>query len=59
VFEGTELKRIVPIASPGMARLGRDQVAAGNQFVALDGGVIMDGPFIILENLGGVLDTNS
>jgi hypothetical protein len=43
----------------GMVRLGGDQVAACHQLVALDGGVVVDGPFIIFENLGGVLDTNN
>jgi hypothetical protein len=41
-----------------MIRLGGDQVAACHQFMALDGGVVVDGPLIIFENFGGVLDTN-
>ena len=49
---------MIPVAGTGMVRLGRDQIAADDQFVALDAGVVMDGPVIILENLGGVLVTN-
>ncbi len=37
-----------------MVRLGGDQVAAGDQFVALDASVIMDRPPILAEGLGGV-----
>ena len=29
----------------------------GDQFVALDGGVVMDGPAILTEGFGGVVDT--
>jgi hypothetical protein len=54
----TELECIIPIAGAGMIRLGGDQVAACHQFMALDGGVVVDGPLIIFENFGGVLDTN-
>jgi hypothetical protein len=54
----TELECIIPIAGAGMIRLGGDQVAACHQFKALDGGVVVDGPLIIFENFGGVLDTN-
>jgi len=48
----------MPIAAAGIVRLGGYQVAAGDQFVALDGSVVMDGPLIISKNLGEVLDTN-
>ena len=41
-----------------LIRLGGDQIATGDQFVAVDGGVVVDCPLIILENLGVVLDTN-
>ena len=44
VFQGAELECIVPIAGPGMVRLGGDQVAAGGQFVTLDGGVVAKWP---------------
>ena len=59
MFEGAKLECIIPIASPRMIRLGGDQVAASHQLVALDGDVVVDGPFIFFECLGGVLDTNS
>jgi len=59
VFEETELECIIPVAGPGMIGLGGDQVAAAGQFVALDGGVVVDGPLIIFEDLCGVLDTNN
>jgi hypothetical protein len=58
VLQGAELECIIPIAGPGVVRLGRDQVAAGDQFVALDRGIIVDGPLVILEDFRGVLDTN-
>jgi len=38
------LEGIIPIASPGMVRLGGDQVAACHQFAALDGGVVAKWP---------------
>jgi hypothetical protein len=59
VFQGSELKRIIPLPGPGVVRLGGDQVAARDQFVALDGGVVVDSPLVFLEGFGGVLDTNS
>ncbi len=59
VLERAELECIIPIAGPGMVRLGGDQVAAGDQLVALDGGVIVHRPLTIFENLGVVLDTNN
>jgi hypothetical protein len=59
VLERSELECIIPIAGPGMVRLGGDQVAASHQFVALDGGVVVNGPLIIFENFGVVLDTNN
>jgi hypothetical protein len=58
VFEGAELEGIIPVAGARVVRFGGDQVAAGNQFVALDEGVVVDGPLIILEGFSGVLDTN-
>ena len=39
-------------------RLVGDQVTARDQFVALDRGAVVDGPPILAEGLGGVLDTN-
>ena len=50
----TELEGIVPIAGAGMVRLRGDQVAAGNQLVALDGGIVVDRPAILAEGLGEV-----
>jgi hypothetical protein len=44
VLEGTELKCIIPVAGARVVRLGEDQVAAGDQFVALDGGVVAKWP---------------
>ncbi len=37
MFEGAKLECIIPIAGAGVIRLGGDQIAAGDQFVALDG----------------------
>ena len=54
LYLATELKLVVPLPGAGMVRLGGDQVAACHQFVALDGGVVVDGPLIFFENLGGV-----
>jgi hypothetical protein len=59
VLQATELECIIPLRGAGMVRLGGDQVAAGDQFVTLDGGVVVDGPPILVEGLGVVLDTNS
>jgi hypothetical protein len=58
VLERAELERIIPVAGPGVVWLVGDQVAPRDQFVAFDGGVVMDDPLIIFENLSGVLDTN-
>jgi hypothetical protein len=51
MFEGAELECIIPIAGPGMVRLGGDQVAASDQLVALDGGTIVDGHLSSLKVL--------
>jgi hypothetical protein len=59
LYLATELKLVVPTPGTGMVRFRRDQVTPSDQFVALDGGVVVDGPLIILEGLGVVLDTNS
>jgi hypothetical protein len=59
VLQGAELERIIPSPGAGMVRLGGYHVAAGDQFVTLDGGVVVDRPAILAEGLGGVLDTNS
>jgi hypothetical protein len=40
VFEGAELERVIPSPGARMVRLGGDQVAARDQFVALDGRVV-------------------
>ena len=53
-ISATIQKFIVPLPGAGMVRLGGDQVAAGDQLVAFDAGVVVDGPLIIFENLGGV-----
>jgi len=58
VLQGAELECIVPIAGAGMVRLGGDQVAAGDQLVSFDAGVVVDRPLIIFENFGGAVDTN-
>ena len=58
VLQGTKLQLIVPIAGAEVVRLRLNQVTARDQFVAFDGGLIVDGPLIILEDLGGVVDTN-
>jgi len=39
VLEGAELKRVIPLPCAGVIGLGGDQVAAGDQFVALDASV--------------------
>ena len=59
VFEGDKLQPVIPLVGAGMVRLGGNRVAACRQFVAFDGGIVVDRPLIILEGLGGVLDTNS
>jgi len=48
----TELKLVVPTPGAGMVRLGGDQVAAGHQLVALDGGVVAKWPAVLAEGLG-------
>ncbi len=48
VFQPAELECIIPVAGPGVVRLGGDQVTACHQFVALDGGVEVDGPLTLL-----------
>jgi hypothetical protein len=53
VFQEAELECIVPSPGAGMVRLGGDQVAAGDQFVALDGGVVVDGPPNVFVNPKG------
>jgi hypothetical protein len=44
VFQGAELEGIIPSPGAGMVGLGWDQVTPGNQFVALDGGVVAKWP---------------
>ena len=44
VFEGAKLKLVVPTPGTGMVRLGGDQVAAGDQFVAFDAGLVAKWP---------------
>ena len=55
----TELECIIPLPGAEVVRLGGDQVAAADQFVALDGGVVVDGPAVLAEGLGVALDTNN
>ena len=57
VLQGTELQLIIPLPRAWVIRLGGNQVAACHQLVALDGGVVVDGPPILAEGLGVVLDT--
>jgi len=49
VLLGAGLKRIVPVAGAGMIRLGGDQVAASDQFVALDGSEVVESPAVLAE----------
>ena len=58
VFQRAELECIVPLRDAGVVRLGGDQVAADDQFVAFDRGVVVDGPAVLAEGLGEVVDTN-
>jgi hypothetical protein len=44
VLQGAELQLIIPLARAGVVRLGGDQVAAGDQLVALDEGVVAKWP---------------
>ena len=44
MVEGAELEGIIPLPGAGMVRLGGDQIAASDQFVALDGGVVAKWP---------------
>jgi len=54
VLQGAELERVIPSPGAGMVRLGGDQVAAGEQLVPLDGGVVVDSPLVFFEALGEV-----
>jgi len=54
VLQRTELGRTASVAGAGMVWLGGDQVAACHKFVALDGGVVVDSPAILIECFGGV-----
>jgi hypothetical protein len=56
VFQGAELQLVVPLTGAGVVRLGGDQVTPRHQLVALDGGVVVDGPLILLEDFGRVFD---
>jgi hypothetical protein len=58
VLDGAELQLVVPTPSAGMVRLGGDQVSPRDQLVAFDGGVVVDRPPVITEDLSGVVDTN-
>jgi hypothetical protein len=42
-----------------MVRLGEDEIAARDQLVALDGGVVVGRPTVLTEFTRGVLDTNN
>jgi hypothetical protein len=44
VLQGAELEGIIPSPGAGVVRLGGDQVAPGDQFVVLDGGVVAKWP---------------
>jgi len=57
-LQGAEPELVIPVASPRMAQLEGDQVAVCQQLVALDGGVVVNGPLIILEDFDGVVNTN-
>jgi hypothetical protein len=54
-----QLELVIPLSDAGVIGLGGDQVAPSDQLVALDGGVVVDGPLIILEDFGVVPDTNN
>ena len=54
LYLATELERIIPVAGAGVARFRGDQVAARDQFVALDGGVVVASPLVIFESPGEV-----
>ena len=54
VLQGAELESIIPVTSAGVIGLGRDQVAACHQLVALDGSVVVDGPAVLAEGFGEV-----
>ena len=41
-----------------MVRLGGDDVTAGDQLVAPDGGVVVDRPAVVAKVLGVVVDPN-
>ena len=59
MLKRTELKRVIPLPGARVVWLGGDQVAAGHQLVALDGSVVVNGPFVFFESFGVVLDTNN
>jgi hypothetical protein len=52
LYLASELECIIPLAGPGVVWLRGDQVAACHQFVAFDGGIIVDRPLITFENFG-------
>jgi hypothetical protein len=43
VLERAELERVIPSPGAGVVWFGGDQVTTGDQFVALDGGIVVDG----------------
>jgi hypothetical protein len=51
VLERAELERIISLSGAGMVRFGGNQVAAGDQLVALDGGVVAKCPTYLLSDL--------
>jgi hypothetical protein len=40
-----------------MVRLGRDEVTPRDQFVALDGGIVVNRPSVVAKVLGVIVDT--
>jgi hypothetical protein len=58
VPKGAELQLVVPLSGARMVRLGGEKVPPRDQLVTFDRGVVVNGPLIIFENLGGVVNTN-
>jgi hypothetical protein len=51
VLQRAELQLVIPLTGAGMVRLGGEQVTVLDQFVALDGGVVVDGLAVVIVRI--------
>jgi hypothetical protein len=58
VLQPPDLELVVPLSGAWVVRFIGDQVAPAGQLVAFDGRVVVDGPAVISEGGGGVVNTN-